>query len=105
MKFEEEEFPGLKGKDLCVLTDDPGDGYHYEYTDDTKDIETEFIFSKEDIQKHCLDKQRVREIVEKIESYMIEQHTQPNDSNQEFARGWREAIKELEHFLKKELGL
>ena len=37
-----------------------------------------------------------------LEDYMINQHTQPNCSNAELAKGWVSATKEMEYFLKQE---
>lgn len=63
MTFEE-EFPSLKGKEACVEFEN-GDEY-----------ETLSIW-KSDIQKYCLDKQRVREAIDKV--FVI---PSPEDSRQ-----------------------
>lgn len=57
--------------------------------------------------EYCLDKERVKEALDKCEEYLNLLHSQPSDAklSEEYRRGWRDAGNELVYHIKKELGL
>ena len=64
MKFKE-EFPSLKEKEITIKS------YRAGYLKDVrtpKEDEPTGTFEKEDIQKHCIDKERVRDALEVLRS-------------------------------------
>ena len=111
----EKDFPGLKGKEHVILEFEPAKqeseylesrygGFHYNplikdgntFKGKTMNIipkeSTGIVYPEEEIQKHCLDKQKVRDVLEK---YI---HPELKDINK---TGWENTLE----VIKKELGI
>ncbi len=84
MTFEE-EFPGLKKKKIDMFTthcENPTDGrriaelktnnkYFCENVIGVGAIAPDYFIKAEDIQKHCLDKQKVMEVIDKLSTQRV----------------------------------
>ena len=89
MKFEE-EFPSLEGKAklsiTCVTKKIGDDGV---------------IFRKYDIQRYCLDKQKVKKAIERIFNLNFSPNVEQRLLEDEYDRGYKDAL----DYLKEDLGL
>lgn len=92
-KFEG-DFPGLKGKEKAEfdIARDRISLRFVQLEDNCKKL-----YGEKDIQEHCLDKERVRDAIEKFSNIEF------NDKESEMDR-WEKTVKGLKE-LKKELGL